>query len=123
MPPAVLTIGHSNHPLDEFLALLARHEVEALADNWLYGVAHQTALQARRNASRRRAREKQVAEMREPATAEPDLWRDLRPLLDQELSRLPDSYREVIVLCDLEGKTCRGNRSRVETTVFLRRKW
>jgi uncharacterized protein (DUF488 family) len=32
MPPAVLTIGHSNHPLERFLALLARHGVEALAD-------------------------------------------------------------------------------------------
>jgi uncharacterized protein (DUF488 family) len=28
----LLTIGHSNHPLDHFLALLARHEVEALVD-------------------------------------------------------------------------------------------
>src|SRR5262249_35632194 len=33
MPPAVLTIGHSNHPLDRFVALLARHGVEALVDN------------------------------------------------------------------------------------------
>jgi RNA polymerase sigma factor (sigma-70 family) len=73
--------------------------------NWLYGVAHQTALQARRTAARRRAREKQVAEMPEPVVVEQDLWRDLQPLLDQELSRLPDVYREVIVLCDLEGKT------------------
>jgi uncharacterized protein (DUF488 family) len=32
MPPAVLTIGHSNHPLDRFLALLAGHGVEALVD-------------------------------------------------------------------------------------------
>jgi uncharacterized protein (DUF488 family) len=32
MPPAVLTIGHSNHPLERFLALLARHGVEALVD-------------------------------------------------------------------------------------------
>jgi uncharacterized protein (DUF488 family) len=32
MPPSVLTIGHSNHPLDRFLALLARHGVEALVD-------------------------------------------------------------------------------------------
>ena len=32
MPPAVLTIGHSNHPPDRFLALLAQHGVEALVD-------------------------------------------------------------------------------------------
>jgi hypothetical protein len=30
---------------------------------------------------------------------------DLLPFLDQELGRLPDKYRAVIVLCDLEGKT------------------
>jgi hypothetical protein len=33
------------------------------------------------------------------------LWRDLAPLLDEELSRLPDRYRAVLLLCDLEGKT------------------
>ena len=32
MPPVVLTIGHSNHPLEQFLDLLARHGVEALVD-------------------------------------------------------------------------------------------
>jgi uncharacterized protein (DUF488 family) len=32
MPPSVFTLGHSNHPLDRFLALLAWHEVEALVD-------------------------------------------------------------------------------------------
>jgi RNA polymerase sigma factor (sigma-70 family) len=72
---------------------------------WLYGVAHQTALQARRTAARRRAREKQVVDMPEPAVVEAGPWDDLQPLLDQELSRLHDSHRVVIVLCDLEGKT------------------
>jgi uncharacterized protein (DUF488 family) len=32
MPPSVLTVGHSNHTLERFLALLARHRVEALVD-------------------------------------------------------------------------------------------
>jgi RNA polymerase sigma factor (sigma-70 family) len=73
--------------------------------NWLYGVAHQTALNARASAARKRARERQVTEMSEPASPEQDLWLDLQPLLDQELSRLPARYRSAIVLCDLEGKT------------------
>jgi RNA polymerase sigma factor (sigma-70 family) len=76
-----------------------------LLANWLYGVAHHTALKARATAARRKGRERQVLEMPEPAVAEQDLWRDLQPLLDEELSRLPDKYRVVIVLCDLEGKT------------------
>jgi RNA polymerase sigma factor (sigma-70 family) len=75
-----------------------------LLANWLYGVAHQTALKARATAARRRTRETQVTPMPEPAL-EQALWDDLQPLLDHELSRLPDKYRAVIVLCDLEGKT------------------
>jgi RNA polymerase sigma factor (sigma-70 family) len=73
--------------------------------NWLYGVAHQTALKARATAAKRKGRERQVKEMPEPAIGEQELWHDLQLLLDEELSRLPDKYRAVIVLCDLEGKT------------------
>jgi RNA polymerase sigma factor (sigma-70 family) len=76
-----------------------------LLANWLYGVAHQTALKARATAARRGARERQVTQMPEPAATEQDVWRDLQPVLDQELSRLPDKYRVAIVLCDLEGRT------------------
>jgi RNA polymerase sigma factor (sigma-70 family) len=70
--------------------------------NWLYGVARQTALKARATTAQRKEREKQVAEMPEPAVAERDTGDDL---LDHELGRLPDKYRVVIVLCDLGGKT------------------
>jgi RNA polymerase sigma factor (sigma-70 family) len=73
--------------------------------NWLYGVAHQTAANARATAARRRQRERQVTEMPEPAITEQNPWNGHRPLLDEELSRLPDKYRAVIILCDLEGKT------------------
>src|SRR5262245_23998986 len=73
--------------------------------NWLYGVAHQTAMKARAILAKRRTREKQGTAMPEPQAPEQDTWNDLQPLLDQELSRLPDKYRVAIVLCDLEGKT------------------
>jgi RNA polymerase sigma factor (sigma-70 family) len=73
--------------------------------NWLYGVAHQTALKARATLAKRRTREKQGTAAPEPPTPEQDTCNDLQPLLDQELSRLPDKYRVAIVLCDLEGKT------------------
>src|SRR5438094_9319195 len=76
-----------------------------MVGNWLYGVAHRTALKARAVRARSRARERQVSAMPEPAAAPQDLGHDLQLLLDQELSRLPDKYRVAIVLCDLEGKT------------------
>ncbi len=91
-----------------FLVLVRRADAivprEQVA-NWLYGVAHQTALKARTTCAKRKGREKQVTDMPEPAVTDRDCWHDLRPLLDQELSRLPDKYRVVIVLSDLEGKT------------------
>jgi RNA polymerase sigma factor (sigma-70 family) len=75
--------------------------------NWLYGVAHRTALKARAAAVKRKGRERPMEELPEPAVADDDLWRDLQPLLDRELSALPDKYRAVVVLCELEGKTRR----------------
>src|SRR5579864_586036 len=73
--------------------------------NWLYGVAHHAAQKVRANNTRRQAREKQVRSLPEPATLADGFWRDLEPLLDRELSRLPEKYRLPIVLCDLEGRT------------------
>jgi RNA polymerase sigma factor (sigma-70 family) len=91
-----------------FLVLVRRAASIAspeLLANWLYGVAHHTAMKARATVAKRKVRERQVTGMPEPAAVEQELWNDLRPLLDQELSRLSDVYRVVIVLCDLEGKT------------------
>jgi RNA polymerase sigma factor (sigma-70 family) len=73
--------------------------------SWLYGAACLAAQKARAVALRRRVRERQVSEMPEPATVAEGLWHDLEPLLDQELTRLPDKYRLPVVLCHLEGKT------------------
>jgi len=73
--------------------------------NWLHGVALRTAMKAKTMTAKRRGREKQVTEMPEPEAAQQDQWRDLQPLLDQELNGLPENYRLAILLCDLEGKT------------------
>jgi RNA polymerase sigma factor (sigma-70 family) len=76
-----------------------------LVANWLYGVAYQTARKARANAAQRGRRERQVADMPEPVVTDADPGRDLGPILDDALQRLPEKYRTAIVLCDLEGKT------------------
>jgi RNA polymerase sigma factor (sigma-70 family) len=73
--------------------------------NWLYGVACTTAHRVKVAVAKRRVKESQVTEMPEPEAVPEDLWDGLQPLLDHELSRLPDRYRLVILLCDLEGKT------------------
>jgi RNA polymerase sigma factor (sigma-70 family) len=72
-----------------------------LLGNWLYGVAYHTARAARSAASLRRAKEaKAVARQQAPEESD---WQDLLPLLDQELSRLPDKYRIPVILCELQG--------------------
>jgi RNA polymerase sigma-70 factor (ECF subfamily) len=75
-----------------------------LLGNWLYGVAYRAALEARCVLARRRTREKQVSALPEPTAPQTEIPSDLRPLLDQELSRLPDKYRVPVILCDLEGR-------------------
>jgi RNA polymerase sigma factor (sigma-70 family) len=75
-----------------------------MVGNWLYGVAYRTALEAKKMAARRRNREKKRFDMPR-SEADPDRWQELRPLLDEELSRLPDKYRFVLIACDLEGHT------------------
>jgi RNA polymerase sigma factor (sigma-70 family) len=72
---------------------------------WLHGVARRTALYARRARARHWLREKHVLDFPEPAAERPGPHLDLRPVLDEGLSRLPEKYRLPIVLCDLEGQT------------------
>jgi RNA polymerase sigma factor (sigma-70 family) len=71
--------------------------------NWLYGVVVRVARKARTTAERRRARERQAIPMRQSDDLEAAIWRDLRPVLDEELERLPPKYRTPLVLCYFEG--------------------
>src|SRR5262245_23036602 len=73
--------------------------------SWLYGVALRVSRRARLQAARRRAREKGADPMPQPDPFDAVEWRDLRPVLDEELGRMPDKYRAPLVLCYLEGKS------------------
>ncbi len=72
---------------------------------WLYAVAYRTARRARAIATRYRSAhvENLVDPMGNPAAGAGHF--DLRPVLHEELNRLPGKYRDPIVLCHLEGKT------------------
>jgi RNA polymerase sigma factor (sigma-70 family) len=76
--------------------------------SWLYGVAYRIALRARLRANRRLARERCLDD--HPAAADRSAnpvgeAADIRPVLDEELNRLPEKYRAPMVLCYLEGKS------------------
>jgi RNA polymerase sigma factor (sigma-70 family) len=72
---------------------------------WLYGVAYRIAVRARAQASRRRTYERQAVPMAAAGNAIDSGKLELREVLDEELSRLPEKYRSPIILCYLEGKT------------------
>jgi RNA polymerase sigma factor (sigma-70 family) len=70
---------------------------------WLHGVACRVAMKARTVSARRLRHEANAARPEAaPWTIEPP---DLRPVLDQEIARLPGPHRRAVVLCYLEGKT------------------
>jgi RNA polymerase sigma factor (sigma-70 family) len=70
--------------------------------NWLYGVAVNVARRGRAASARRHTQE--LTAEPEAASSESDFG-ELRAVIDQELSTLPDAYRAAVVACDLEGAT------------------
>jgi RNA polymerase sigma factor (sigma-70 family) len=77
---------------------------ESLAP-WLCGVAYRTAQRAR--AATARYHQADLGQIEESAASSTDVAYqfDLRPLLHDELNRLPAKFRDPIVLCHLEGKS------------------
>ncbi len=71
--------------------------------SWLYKVAYRVALRARARGNR--GPDELPADLPAPEGADDLLWRDLRPVLDEEIHRLPEKYRTPFVLCYLEGHT------------------
>jgi RNA polymerase sigma factor (sigma-70 family) len=113
--PAVLRVCHDilENPADAedafqatFLVLVRRagsiRNRESVA-SWLYGVALRVAGCARSSAARRRKRERKAARASKPSVEEH--VDDLGSVLHDEVGRLPEEYRAVVVLCYWEGLT------------------
>src|SRR5262249_12264348 len=80
--------------------------------SWLHGVAHRTALKARAQSAARHKHEARAPQR--PATEPDDLsWREVRQVLHEGLGRIPERYREPLVMCCLEGATQHHAASRL----------
>jgi RNA polymerase sigma factor (sigma-70 family) len=78
------------------------------AGGWLYTVAYRIALRARARRAGRSERELIPNELPPAAVADPAdeaAWRDVRRVIDEEVSRLPEKYRLPFVLFHLEGRS------------------
>jgi RNA polymerase sigma factor (sigma-70 family) len=103
-------LGHQQDAEDAFQAtflVLARnaaslHNKIALA-SWLHGTAYRIAMKAKQSAARRRKYEGQTPTRSSADPSEELSWREVRALLDEEIARLPETYRSVFVLCCLEN--------------------
>src|SRR5262245_14397522 len=71
---------------------------------WLHGVALRVATKVRER-SVRQQHSQLCAEVAQPEAGDELTWRDVQRVLDEELQRLPDRFRQPLVLCYLQGKT------------------
>ena len=72
---------------------------------WLYQVAYRIALHSRARAATHARHEEMAPMAPDTLPNESADWSDLRPVLDEEINRLPDKYRRAVILCYLEGRT------------------
>jgi RNA polymerase sigma factor (sigma-70 family) len=116
--PMILSLAqrllHNPHDAEDVLQVtfltLARKagsisKRESLA-SWLYKVAYRIALRAKTRAAKTIVCPP-VDRMHVAAAVDEAAWRELHPLLDAAIQRLPEKYRTAIVLCYLQGKTNR----------------
>lgn len=111
-------LGNSADAEDAFQAVfivLARKAADIdppnLLGHWLYGVAYRTASKARATAATRLRKEKEVLAMAPSSTGFPTTadgldaasLRELREIVDQEISALPKAFRQPIIACHLQG--------------------
>jgi len=91
-----------------FLALVQKaaslRKREAVA-SWLYKIAYRVALRLQAGGAKQAAQQQRDVEGLAGADRDELTWQDLRPVLDEEVSRLPARYRVPFILCHVEGRT------------------
>jgi len=102
-------LGHTQDAEDAFQAsfLVLAQKAARLHRNsslgpWLYGVAQRCAMKARGRRSVHSPLDEELAVAPEDNSMNGE---SLRPIIDEEIARLPDHYRSVFVLCQLQELT------------------
>jgi RNA polymerase sigma factor (sigma-70 family) len=75
---------------------------------WLFQVAYRTARRARAERSRRHARQSPLEDVPVDSPIADIVWRELQPIFDEEVNRLPEKLRLPVVLCFMEGRSKRA---------------
>jgi RNA polymerase sigma factor (sigma-70 family) len=95
-----------------FLALARKGDTirdRRILVGWLYEVAYRIAIRARASAVRRKEQERKSVAMSvtsvHPEHENDAAWNELRPVLHDEVNRLPEKYRLPVILSYLEGKS------------------
>jgi RNA polymerase sigma factor (sigma-70 family) len=113
-------LGNRHDAQDAFQAtflVLARkassvRNAESLA-SWLHGIALRVAVRAKVDEARRRVHERAWAAMKQRECDDTAVRPESCPELHEEIARLPQRYREPVVLCYPEGMTCEQAAMRI----------
>ena len=105
---AVLRDSHAAEDAFQATFLVLVRKAPAIRDpnllgEWLRGVAYRTAMHARGETARRADMERKKAAMSRIDSSSPEAMFDTQRIVREELERLPDLYREPVMLCYMEG--------------------
>ncbi len=78
---------------------------QASLGSWLHGVAYRLALKSREQSAKRHARTQPASDAMATEPIDDISVREWQAILHDEMQRLPDKYRAVLLLCYWEGKT------------------
>jgi RNA polymerase sigma factor (sigma-70 family) len=84
---------------------------------WLHRVAYRASVKASIEAKRRRQKEAEASAMAPLDASRPGFETELKPILHEEIDRLPEGHRLPVVLCDLEGLTYEQAAEQLRWTV------